>query len=343
MARTPSTLRRLISVAAMVAAMILVVGAVAPARATGAQPDGTHESHAHQHQHGPPDRACERLMQLQTPSARLCTHGPDAPPPGVDITRSAPPVSAAHAAKTHAIQCDGKGESGYRTEVIYARAADVVDRYDDYLDSFRVWAVEADQIYQTSAAETGGYRRLRFVHDAKCNLIVRHVVLSSSGDDDFGATITELQALGYNRADRKYMIFVDASVYCGIGTIYDDDQPGEANANNWWPSYGRIDAGCWMGWVAAHEHMHNIGGVQLSAPNTSGGWHCVDEFDVMCYSDYPYSPTMTYLCTDTANEQRFDCNHDDYYSTQPEADNYLATHWNAANSLFLLPSAKRTR
>jgi hypothetical protein len=82
--------------------------------------------------------------------------------------------------------------------------------------------------------------------------------------------------------------------------------------------------------------MHNIGGVQLSAPNTSGGWHCVDEWDLMCYSDTPNHPTMVTRCPDTARNRLFDCNHDDYFHTSPTPGSYLATRWNAANSQYLI-------
>src|SRR5262249_55696920 len=134
--------------------------------------------------------------------------------------------------------------------------------------------------------------------------------------------------------------FVDANVYCGIGNIKNDDSPGAGNLNNGGPSYARIDAGCWGGSVASHELMHNIGGVQLSSPHTSGGWHCVDEYDRMCYSDTPNFPPMVYLCPDPAHEQIFDCNHDDYFNTNPVAGSYLATHWNAAKSTYLVAGAQ---
>nr|HMN30431.1 Ig-like domain-containing protein [Caldilineaceae bacterium] len=56
----------------------------------------------------------------------------------------------------------------------------------------------------------------------------------------------------------------------------------------------------------------------------------------MCYSDAPHFPTVRYIC----NQYRFtlllDCNHDDYFHTNPPAESYLATHWNVADSEFLL-------
>jgi hypothetical protein len=267
----------------------------------------------------------------------LCTHGPDPAPPGIDIQQDAIPAASSEGPIPDIAQCDGDGITGFRTEVIYARASDVLDRYGQYLTSFRQWVTDADNVYRESAIETGGLRRIRFVHDSNCLPVVRNVVLSPVGDDDFGITISELTALGYNRTDRKYIIFMDANVYCGIGTIQDDDVPGPDNRNNNGPSYGRTDAGCWNGMPVAHEHMHNLGGVQLSAPNASGGWHCTDEYDVMCYSDAPNYPPMNFVCTDPSRDStRFDCNFNDYYNTNPVPGSYLDTHWNAANSIFLI-------
>ena len=265
-----------------------------------------------------------------------CTHGPDAAPEGTDVKGEPTPATGPSSAGTLTPLCSGDGVSGKRTQVIYARSSDRADRYSTYLSSFRTWAADADRIYAASAAETGGVRRLRFVHDSSCTISVANAVMPASGDDTFGNTITALKNLGFNRTDRKYMVFVDANVYCGIGNIDGDDQAGAANLNNGGPDFGRTDAGCWGGSTAAHEHMHNIGGVQLSAPHTSGGWHCTDEYDLMCYSDTPHHPAMVTTCPDTARNRLFDCNHDDYFNTKPAPGSYLATKWNAANSQYLI-------
>jgi hypothetical protein len=154
--------------------------------------------------------------------------------------------------------------------------------------------------------------------------------------------IDALEARNLDRTNRIYAMFVDttSSNICGIGTIWNDDRAdGHENFNNFGPSYARADAsfGCWDASVLAHEVMHNLGGVQLSAPNTSNGFHCIDEWDVMCYSDTPDHPEMRIDCPDEAlDNTRFDCGGDDYYNVDPDPGSYLATHWNPAENRFLI-------
>ena len=282
---------------------------------------------------------CDAPEAIRLRKTELCTHGPDPAPTGFDEDRPVQPLSAQAAGEeTAALACDGDGESGFRTQILYVRADDVPSRYDQYLPSFQAWAAEADQIFQESSAETGGLRRLRFVQDpTSCEPTVEPVVVSAAGDGNFDTTINELVNQGYDREDRIYLAFVDANVYCGVGTLFEDERPTNDNWNNIGPSYSRVDAGCWSGDVAAHEVMHNLGAVQLHAPNTSNGFHCVDEYDVMCYRDGANSPAMRYDCTTQAmNWTRFDCNHDDYFHTNPADGSYLATHWNAADNQFLI-------
>jgi hypothetical protein len=288
---------------------------------------------------------CSGPERVQLTAGEGCTHGPDPAPPGFDVAKAVSPLSAKiAAAETLALSCDGDGQSGYRVQVLYVRGSDVPSHYTRYLASIRGWTAEADAIFQTSAAATGGTRSVRFVHDAICQPTVTEVVLSPAGDGAFGTTIAELQSQGYTRTDRIYLAFVDttAAGMCGIGTVWDDDRAdGNVNWNNVGPSYSRVDAGCWSGDIAAHELMHNLGGVQLSAPNSSGGFHCIDEYDVMCYQDGPYSPPLRQDCPGILNNTRLlDCGHQDYYNTDPSAGSYLATHWNPASSVFLIGAAQ---
>jgi hypothetical protein len=283
-----------------------------------------------------PGGSCGGLYLL--PLSGLCTHGPDPAPDGTNVPTAAAPAPAL-AGLTAAAHCADDGTSGYRTQVIYARASDNLngDRYASYLASFRQWVAATDVIYDASAIETGGDRHIRFVTDGACAVTVLNVVLSPAGDDTFDTTISELQGLGYNRPDRRYLVFMDANVLCGIGTLFGDDRASADNYNNGgYAGYGRVDIPCWGAHTLAHELMHTLGGVQNTAPHATGGSHCYDEFDVMCYIDLPPAPALLYLCLDITHDDRFDCNHDDYYNTNPPAGSYLATHWNAANSRFLI-------
>ncbi|MFD9031298.1 RICIN domain-containing protein [Streptomyces sp. NPDC059567] len=248
-------------------------------------------------------------------------------------------VAAGPAGQT--VQCDGDGSTGNRVQVVYVHGPDR-DRYAEYAASFRKWAADADLIYSASAKETGGVRHIRYVTAADCTPTVLNIELPSSALSEFNATNRALAGKGLDRRDRKYMIFADAKVYCGIGTFAGDERPGQNNQSNFGPSYGRTDAGCWGGHTAAHELGHNLGAVNNSAPNTSRGAHCTDEYDVMCYSDTPYYPTMRYVCSNQAAENILDCNHDDYFHTNPKAGSYLATHWNVADNQFLMRSGGGT-
>ena len=113
------------------------------------------------------------------------------------------------------IACDGDGQSGFRVEVLYVRGAEVASRFSEFLPSFRTWAGDADAIFQASAAETGGVRSLRFVQDAACQPAVTEVVVSPDNIADFWSTVADLQAQGFNRTDRIYLMFADANDLCG--------------------------------------------------------------------------------------------------------------------------------
>ena len=294
-----------------------------------------------------------------------CLHGDDTPPPGVSLyhrptlqelaartTLSSPSprlrglatlgqaMQASSAPGPAAVACVGDGTAGNRVQLLYARALDVPDRYSSLLPSLRQWAAEADRATWLSAGETGGGRHLRLVTDSTCQVQVAQVQLTPAGDDTFDQMRLELQLLGYNRADRKYLVWVDAAVgICGLGEVSGDTRPDPAdNWNNTGPFYARVDAPCWH-YAELHEIFHTLGAVQPDTPHRSASFHCTDEADVMCYDDDGGGPvTMTTICP-PEHEVLLDCGHDDYFSTNPPAGNYLATHWNTATSSFLEPAA----
>ena len=100
--------------------------------------------------------------------------------------------------------------------------------------------------------------------------------------------------------------------------------------------------------VALHEVSHTLGAVQMSSPNSSGGGHCNDRYDLMCYEDggpgslFSWTPAATAtprLPPDPYSEesQAWDCNKDDFFNVAPAGGSYLADHWNLAQSGFLCP------
>ena len=204
-----------------------------------------------------------------------CSHGPDPAPKGVDVTEK-PTVAELQAgvtaSETGAVPCYGDGVSGRRIQAIYSGASDRNNRYASVLSLIRTYAARADSVLNTSAARGGQVRHIRWVTNAACQLDVAQVVLTPTGDDSIGNTRAELASLGYNRTDRKYVVWTDDTRYCGIAYTAGDARPDDSNPANNGPTVARVDSGCWgmSSPVEAHEITHTLGGVQLSAPNSNG-------------------------------------------------------------------------
>lgn len=271
-----------------------------------------------------------------TCTASTCIHV-DPAPPGIDIRRPRSPLPAARSALESEPAaptpiCTGDGTSGPRVQLVYARPQGAPDRYDTFATSFQTWAAEMDATVKLSAEQTGGVRRIRFVHKASCIPTISRVVVPA---ENFGA---QIRALHGDRTDRRYMVWMDATEYCGVGDFWPDDQPGWRNWNNAGPGsfVARVDSGCWgiPGALAeTHELFHTLGAVQNSAPHSTKANHCYDEIDRMCGGDGSGVPLVT-ACPD-GREDLLDCGHDDYFHTDPAPGSYLATHWNTADSRFL--------
>lgn len=290
----------------------------------------------------------------------VCTHGPDPAPAGRDVRKGRSIAELRHAAGldtpdatarttagtitpttdgSGAIVCSDDGVSGKRVQVLYVVAADRPDRYLSLVDALGQYTIRADGQLNASARKSGAVRHFRFVTDGDgaggCVLDVQRVAIGAAEDDTWDAMVAALKAQGYSRPDRKYLIYADANVYCGMGSYYTDSQPGQANvANGTRPEYARVDAGCWN-YGEGHELMHTLGGVQTDAPHATPGGHCFDEYDELCYDDGS-GVRMKYICA-SSQSTLFDCNGDDYFlAATPPAGSYLATHWNTADSAFLI-------
>lgn len=381
-------MRRFLTVLLCLAAALAgtaVVAVAPPAAAQTVPPDDPDRGLIYEGlREGPTGSRCqgayEIVSRVRSPAAQprlRCTHGPDPVPadldlrpgqdPGFRAGPASPGTAETAAAATGTVPCYGNGTDGYRVQLVYAREPGSPDRYASFEASFRTWAARIDDVFNSSAALTGGIRHIRYVTDSQCRPVIHRMELSAAAVGDFATHLDELDAAGLDRVDRKYLVWVDTprTKYCGIGIIYDDVSGSTApggNVHNGHPAYpamvGRVDTRCWgqARPVEAHELMHTMGGVQSAPghprdapPNATDGSHCFDESDRLCYADgsgsgdpvngpvfkADGSPTsLQYRCP-ASHEALLDCNHDDYFHTNPPAGNWLATHWNTANSAWL--------
>ena len=307
-----------------------------------------------------PDLAkiCARL-KLTVAKTTLCSHGPDP----VDAFGGAQKlrqtsaleeqgVAAAPASELTAL-CSTGGVSGKRVEVIYAVPQDRTNRYSTMLASLRDMMRQVNNNLEAADAATS--QNYRFLCTNGVDVTVRNVTLLPVGADatftfdDYVASLQNQVSYGlgpidYLADDRLYIAYIDqiqdSYPYGGQGELSIDDQPNPAlNANN--DSRPRYSMSAYLDLpVIAHEIGHNIGAVQDSAPHSSNGGHCYDEADLMCYDDgglyFALGGTLTFTCA--GSDSTIDCNDEDYYYPgTPPASNYLATHWNTANSGFLTP------
>lgn len=250
---------------------------------------------------------------------------------GCGAVSGAPSSAAAPGiATTTAVTCDGDGVSGNRVQLIRIDTSVSGPISDPYTQGI---ATQIDAAFLASAEQTGGVRHVRFVHDSACVAVVLGVPVSARGRSSFTALRRELKAAGFDRPDRDYLVFgLDAG--CGFSDWENDDTPSPSNRANRGPHYSAVGVGCYSAQYATHELVHALGAVNDSAPHATGGGHCWDEADVMCYKD-SNKVVLVQLCP-AANATLLDCDHDDYFHTDPPPQSYLATHWNVADSGFLI-------
>jgi hypothetical protein len=201
-------------------------------------------------------------------------------------------------------------------------------------DAFRRLIAAADGLVYQQAEESGSPgAELVFACDPAGKVRVDEVTLPTAlPATSFDSVVADLAALGYERPNEKYVVWLDGrppDAPCGSADILSDQQPGDGNRVSVGPDWA-VSFGCNS---ILHETMHVLGAVGFAAPHGTGFGHCWDAksvSDVMCYDDGGRAGRRSSTaCADRA--LHVDCGHDDYFAagTVP-ASAYLATHWNVA-------------
>ena len=179
--------------------------------------------------------------------------------------------------------CGGTGTDGTRVQVMYVREDDQPDRYAEVAPILRNEMRYMDDVFAISSMETGGGKRVRWVHDGACNLSVLNVVLpDGSITGTHAKTEAALNTAGYLKAQRKYLAFADVPIgglggaACGQGTVYNDTKPTDNLNDGRYPQMARIDLECWVtddryNAAPLHEFLHTLGAVMPEAPHGTPG------------------------------------------------------------------------
>lgn len=267
---------------------------------------------------------------IQIGGETQCVH-PDAVPTSSDRR-----TLFTAAAEARGLTCTGDGTSGNRLQAVYVTEGSPSLAEADR-SAIEVGMINVESIYRSSSISLSDQVLVpRWVHDPDCKPAIDVVVVPAGTLASFGSTIQALSAQGFNRPDRKYIMWADSATYCGIASVtLDESKINNANDGGQ-PGYARTDRRCWgfQGSVVTHEVTHTLGAVLPTAPHSTEFGHCTDEYDIMCYVDGP-STSLTVVCPATSSDMLLDCNNDDYFHPDPQPGNWLFSHWNVADSSFL--------
>jgi hypothetical protein len=254
-----------------------------------------------------------------------------------------------------------------RIKVVYAYAG-VSDRFSLFASAIQRYTKAAAAKVALSSDKT-----LRLDRGSSCGnafLDIQTVALGHPAS--FYATNPDsvLADAASHLPDRRgvnYLVFVDLGLSRlgpAAGTWERDDSPWATNAANGagHSRYAYLEGGAADDFFGSdqlagqyadqvlHEVLHTLGAVQPSAPHFSGGAHCYELYDVMCYTpkDDAADPEPYLHHCDIAGDppnpgKPLDCGGDDYFNASPAPGSYLAGHWNLYNSAFLCHVARCNR
>lgn len=318
-----------------------------------------------------------RRIQVSAPDTAAALQQSSANPTGAPSSALSPPGSIV------AGQCVTSATQP-RIELYYAHFAGEPDNYGAMAADLRQQFLAVDDDYMNYDASTyfGVSLHLYVACDSSGQPIVRDIALSTSiGSSNFSTIVADMMNAGHCTASQggtcsapgpvHYWVYTDGNPaaalgYAGQSSITGDDSATPGNAINSSDQYS-INYGYCLNGIAgaaacdapvdtqspgfgpqifAHENGHALGAVQLSAPDSTGAWHCTDGLDVMCYNDGGPDAAAYNVsdCGSTGNGTvRFDCRLTDYFNPAPAPGSYLATHWDVAGAYDAWVSLTRTQ
>jgi len=306
-----------------------------------------------------------RLVTLQFSFGTGCIHQGGDPRPAAGPSSSA--SKAAREGPVATPKCYGNGENGSRIQLIYAYLFGTPNRSSKIVPQIlKTFVPHMEGIFRKTSKDEGRELGLRFyapgcllgvdVVGVPYNLVAPKV----AGAKQFPNLVQYLYDNGYQDSNKKYLVWLDAAAgfpACGVGMLAGDESPTPINVMDGNPAFGLVPAsvlgvppmfatvfgpGCWgsgspLAHSELHELLHTLGAVQFSTPNSNQAGHCVDAYDIMCYSDPNAPPELRVMQPRCVKQPTtaLDCNADDYFNASPPPDSYVATHLNIADSQFL--------
>ncbi len=246
----------------------------------------------------------------------------------------------------------------------YVRASDMADRFELVANMMQK---SISTLHAFMLQASGGKRTVSLDLGTTCGPLYADIgaltlpgtlasYLDKDGQINVNKTIGDLQSFSesIDGPPRHYIFVLDQfeapSYISGIGVMALDDSPGITNYNNRPGAIAYVatpegsinqSVNSQVPRALLHEMSHTIGAVQPSAPNATSAGHCKDGLDIMCYSDG--SPESAGYSSGVCSPPEmagmyfaFDCNNNDYFSSNPAPDSYLANKWNVYNSKYLV-------
>ena len=285
--------------------------------------------------------------------APVC-HAADGPlpsSPAVDALLADGPFCGAERAS----EAPSAAEGAPHIKVIYAYASDVGDRFGLFGSAIQRYTKAAAAKVALSSDKT-----LRLDRGSSCGNAFLDIQTVALGHPvayyTTSSVLADIQSHLPDRPGVNYLVFVDFALpvlSAAAGSWAQDDSPWATNVANVGAHsrYAYLEGGgadffgseqlaSQYADQMLHEVMHTLGAVQPSAPHFSGGAHCYELYDVMCYTPRDGTVDEYLRNCDLIGEapnpgKPLDCGADDYFNPSPAPGSYLAAHWNLYDSGFL--------